>query len=127
VVPGRISLPVNAQQLWSQHKYSVLARDHGLYKRIGQKVAKMRRNEDFTDLALLLVMTLRQAPAEGGLRNTLQHMWGHVSGGDVQKIRDPLALRPARLLKIIQERAREQHEPFLMASTALGELMAWVD
>jgi hypothetical protein len=38
-----------------------------------------------------------------------------------------LAQKPARLLREIQHRAIEQKEPILMASTALGELQAWMD
>ena len=37
--PGRIALPKNAQQLWSQHKYSVMARDNAQYKTLGKRVA----------------------------------------------------------------------------------------
>ena len=36
---GRIPLPKNVQQLWAQHKYSVMARDNTEYKRIGRWVA----------------------------------------------------------------------------------------
>jgi hypothetical protein len=123
---GRIPLPINAQQLWSQHKYSVLARDHNLYKRIGKKVAGMRRNADFSDLAVQLTRVLEQPPSEGGMRNALQHMWGHVTGEDESSRSDIVERPPGKLLKEIQHRAVETNEPYLMASTALSELMAWM-
>ena len=124
---GRIPLPHNAQQLWAQHKYSVLARDQNLYRRIGRRVAGMRRKNDYADLAHRLTLALQRPPSQGGLRNALEHMWGHVSGnGEVQGV-DILAWRPARLLKEIQHRVLESREPYLLASTALGELPAWVE
>ena len=39
---GRIPLPKNVQQLWAQHKYSVMARDAAEYKRIGRWVASRK-------------------------------------------------------------------------------------
>ena len=74
---GRIPLPKKPQQLWSQHKYSVLARNQNLYKRIGPDVSKNAM--DFASLALLLTEELRQQPSEGGIKNAVQHMWGYVS------------------------------------------------
>ena len=76
---GRIPLPKNAQQLWSQHKYSVLARDVNLYKEIGKQVSAGSSNHDFSALSKTLTELLRIPPALGGIKNALQHMWGHVS------------------------------------------------
>ncbi|MGD9825030.1 DUF1722 domain-containing protein, partial [Desulfobacter sp.] len=76
--PGRIPLPQNAQQMWRQHKYAVMARDVPLYKSIGADVACMGSGDDFSSLARLLVETLRIPPSRGGLKNALQHMWGYV-------------------------------------------------
>ena len=69
---GRIPLPNNAQQIWSQHKYSVLARDEKTYREIGREVAE--RKTDLSELAKYLTEVLRKTPSSGGLRNTLQHM-----------------------------------------------------
>ncbi len=74
---GRIPLPRNAQQLWSQHKYSVLARDVQLYKAIGRETAGGKA--DFAKLARQLSELLRQAPSVGGLKNALQHLWGYLN------------------------------------------------
>jgi len=38
---GRIPLPLTTQQLWSQHKYSVLARDVNAYKILGKNVSAL--------------------------------------------------------------------------------------
>lgn len=76
---GRIPLPNNVQQLWSQHKYSVLARDVNLYKKIGKQVSAMSPNHDFSVIAKDLAELLRTRPSLGGIKNALQHMWGYVS------------------------------------------------
>ena len=124
---GRIPLPANAHELWAQHKYSVLARNQAAYRRIGKRVAGYRRNDDFADLAFQLTQAMRKAPTESGARNALQHMWGHVSGDGDAAVTGMLMQSPVGLLREIQHRAIEQREPYLMASTALGELQAWMD
>ena len=121
--PGRIPLPRNAQQLWSQHKYSVLARDVQLYKAIGRETACS--NTDFARLARQLSELLRQAPTTGGLKNAVQHMWGHVSHLAPASEDNPVSWSWPRLLKETQRRALLYQEPYLTASTALGELMLW--
>jgi uncharacterized protein YbgA (DUF1722 family) len=120
--PGRIPLPRNAQQLWSHHKYSVLARDANLYQQLGREVAAMRPSHDFAALSKVLTELLRRPPSAGGIRNALQHMWGYVSepGMDME------SWSLSRLLDEIQRRVLAIDEPYLMASTALGELKAWM-
>ena len=76
---GRIPLPQNVQQLWAQHKYSVMARDATEYKRIGRWVASGKTTNGVSDLYQELVLLLRCPPDEGNLRNAIQHMWGYVS------------------------------------------------
>jgi len=122
--PGRISLPNNAQELWSHHKYSVLARDQKQYKKIGRVVAD--RKVDFAQLALQLVTILRFPPSEGGIRNALQHMWGYVSqvqGSNHYAVHDG-SLK--KLMQAVQTNARNHNEPYLIKSTSLSELMAWL-
>lgn len=121
---GRIPLPATAQQLWSQHKYSLLARSPTLYARLGREVAAHRHG--FDELALLLIEQLRLAPAAGGIRNAVQHMWGYVNGhpavpGDVIA-----GWSTTHLLQEVQRRARTLPVPYLLASTALAELMVWL-
>lgn len=127
VSPGRIPLPVNAQQFWAQHKYSILARDQNFYKRTGKQVAGMRRNEDFTTVVFRVTRQLQKRPSAGGLQNAIQHMWGHVSDKGASVGSKCLQWSAHRLLREIQHRAVEYHEHYLLDSTALGELPAWLD
>lgn len=122
---GRIPLPKNVQQLWSHHKYSALARDLGLYKETGKKVARI--NEvNFAELAKTLAEMLRKPPSIGGLRNTLQHMWGYVSEYPMKSKGKIESWSLAQLLKEIQLRAISSNNLYLTSSTALSELMAWI-
>jgi hypothetical protein len=123
---GRIPLPKTAQQLWRQHKYSVLARNHKLYKKLGTEVATMQPGADFTALARLLSEEIRKPPLAGGLRNAVQHMWGYVADCAGPASDDIESWSLARLLKETQRRACENNERYLIESTALGELAAWL-
>src|SRR5262249_5911799 len=78
-LPERIPLPGNAQELWASHKYSVMAREPDLYRRIGRRVARMRAEVDVSALIDELVTVLRERPGFGRLVNALEHMWGHVA------------------------------------------------
>lgn len=122
---GRIPLPKNAQQLWSQHKYSILARDVNLYKNIGKQVSEIPPSHDFSTIAKVLTELLRTQPSLGGIRNALQHMWGYVSDSSVPKP-DVEAWSLKKLSCEIQRRVRERGEPYLMASTALSDLEVWI-
>ncbi|WP_158969706.1 DUF1722 domain-containing protein [Paraglaciecola sp. L3A3] len=120
---GRIVLPNNGQVLWSQHKYSILARDPNRYKMFGKMVAT--QSVSFETLALELVDLLRVPPSEGGIRNALQHMWGHVSDvSEQQGCIDKWSLQ--KLLLCIQENVKKSNEPYLTNSTALSDLMVWL-
>lgn len=121
---GRIPLPNNEQELWSHHKYSVLARDQSKYKEIGRIVSG--RKISFEKLALELVEILRVPPSEGGIRNAAQHMWGYVSGVNSKAYEDIETWSLRKLLMLTQEHARKINEPYLTKSTALSELMAWL-
>ena len=123
---GRIPLPKNGQQLWSHHKYSTLARDVNLYKKLGKEVSRMKPHDDFPGLAKLLAELLRTPPPVGGVRNALQHMWGHVSDFSSAPKGEMESWSLSRLLKEIQRLALENKEPYLLSSTALSELMAWI-
>jgi hypothetical protein len=123
--PGRIPLAQRTQQLWSQHKYSVLARDPEYYGQIGQRLAKAGHDISFEELALELTKMLRTHPSEGRLMNALYHMWGYVSplarpmGSEV--LEDPVALMAA-----IRELAMKHQVKYLLGSTALNDLHIWV-
>ncbi len=125
---GRIPLPESAHQLWSHHKYSVLARGTALYREIGREVAASPPAEggDFSALALRLTELLRTPPTEGGIRNAAQHMWGYLPEGAGRAGTDPGAWPLRRLLRETQRRAVAARPPYLIRSTALSELMAWL-
>jgi uncharacterized protein YbgA (DUF1722 family) len=122
---GRITLPKNAQQLWSHHKYSVLARDVSLYKEIGRNVATIKDTE-FCELAKTLTEILRKPPSAGGLKNALQHMWGYVSEYSTEPRGRIESLPLSELFKEIQRRAIEHKNVYLISSTALSELIVWL-
>lgn len=117
---GRIPLPGNPQELWAQHKYSVMAHDPNLYRDIGSEVAHGKFQNDMDALSRLLVETLRQTPDKGHIRNALQHMWGYVKEAG----QPPEGLH--ELLKVIQAEAAKQQRTYLLHSTALSELVVWL-
>jgi hypothetical protein len=122
---GRIPLPNNNQELWSHYKYSVLARDQKMYKEIGRRVSSHKVS--FEQLANELIKILRIQPSEGGIRNSLQHMWGYVSEvGNKNKNGDIESWSSKKLLTHTQENVKEINEPYLNRSTALSELMVWL-
>ena len=122
--PGRTPLPQNAQQLWAQHKYSVLARDVTFYRRIGRRLARSTDAPSLEELALRLVESLRERPSQGGLANALQHMWGYVSefarAEGLSMPRDTVALSEA-----VRRLALAHDVAYLVQSTALSDLHAW--
>ncbi len=124
--PGRIGLPRTAQDIWAHHKYSVLARDPALYKKIGREVAQMSPAHDFSELADLLTQTLRAAPSAGGIRNALLHMWGYVSDYSDASAHHIETWSLNRLFKEMQAAALAARQPYLLSSTALSELRVWI-
>ncbi len=120
---GRIPLPENPQQFWSHHKYSVMARDVNKYRQFGSTVSMMKPGTEFSGLANEITQLLRNPPSEGGMRNALQHMWGHVSDCLFD---NPALMTNRELLKFIQSATYKKPEPYLMSSTALSELSVWI-
>ena len=114
---GRIPLPVNAGQLWAQHKYSVLARDPERYRELGRRVSRMRKGAELDDLAAELVGILREAPTPGRLRNAVDHLWGYVSGLEADSGNPTIAE--------IAARAMRHRVEYVLHSTALGDLGYW--
>jgi len=123
---GRIPLPKNLQQLWAQHKYSVMVRDIAEYKRIGRWVASRKTGSGIIDLYPELVTLLRCPPGEGNLRNAVQHMWGYVSSYSSFAGKTIASKTTRSLLKEIQRLVFLYDFVYLKESTALGELQAWM-
>jgi uncharacterized protein YbgA (DUF1722 family) len=123
---GRIPLPKNVQQLWAQHKYSVMARDAAEYKRIGRLAAAKKTGNGMIDLYQELVLLLRCPPGEGNLRNAVQHMWGYVSPYSSYDGKTIESKTTRSLLKEIQRLVFLYNVVYLKESTALSELQAWI-
>ena len=125
LTPGRIVLPNNAQQLWAQHKYSVMARDISSYKSIGKWVTSKRGVKAVDDVSLELISLLQVPPNSKLISNALFHMWGYVSqnSGITSKEFETLSIKA--LLNKIQQLALSQNIKYLVDSTALSELAAW--
>lgn len=121
--PGRIPLPKNSQQLWAQHKYSILSRDPEYYKEVGPLVSRDNSAALFEQLCEAFTRRLLEEPPKGRLVNGLHHMWGYVS---------PFASSPQPpedlkvLLKDIRRLAEKHGKIYLLHSTALGELMIYL-
>lgn len=118
---GRIRMPRNDHELWATYKYSLLARNRQAYESFGRRVAA--RSAPIETLWLALVNASRVAPPEGGIRNALQHMWGYVS--------DHSSMSPQMddldaLAADVQQLALQHEVSYLLNSTALGELRAWL-
>ena len=121
---GRIPLPVSSQNLWSHHKYSIMARDLNEYKKIGKYVASVKSNHCFSDLSMELIELLRIRPSLGGIKNAFQHMWGYFKK-DKNNI-DINSLNLDKLLFNIQKLAYMKKEKYILESTALSELKIWI-
>ncbi len=119
---GRIPLPTSPQELWAQHKYSVMARSPQTYQALGRAVARMRRGTAMSELGIELTGILRDSPGRGRLTNAVEHMWGHVR--DLATSDDLAASRQGvgQLLACTQRLALRFRETFLLSSTALSEL-----
>ena len=125
---GRIPLPLNAQQLWAQHKYSVMARDVQLYREVGRSLARSDSPPDtvFAEMAALLVATLRKPATPGGVKNTLEHLWGYVADDAPPELRERRAAllrdEPRRLIASIWAEALRQEIVYLLSSTVFSDL-----
>lgn len=121
---GRISFPRSPQELWAQHKYSVMARSPEEYKRYGRAVSKLsprampRLADEFTHI-------LRERPDPRRARNAVEHMWGYVKAWADDDDRARALSSAAAMLAVTQRLARERRAPYLLASTALSELAVW--
>ncbi len=123
---GRLKIPKNSQELWAQHKYSVMARDYNLYKSIGIKVGKNKNPFFIDELLYLLSKELRVIPKQSGIRNALQHMWGYISKYSMIKRSEVNNLSLETLFYEIQKCTLSSGQEYLINQTALSELEMWV-
>ncbi len=124
---GRIPLPRSPQELWAQHKYSVMARSPQTYQALGRAVARMRHGASLSPLAQDLIWILRDPPGHGRLVNAIEHMWGHVRDYATLDDLDAARTHVDGLLACTQRLAVHHREKFLLSSTALSELAVFVD
>ena len=120
--PGRIPLPRTSHELWSHHKYSVMARSQAAYRELGRRVSGLHGRDRFDELASELVCWLRRPPRPGDSRNVVEHMRGYLQSDAGRNDGDGLGLAA---LTGIQNRVRLENEAFLMTQTALTDLAAW--
>lgn len=120
--PGRIPLPRTSHELWSHHKYSVMARSQAAYRELGQRVSGLRGRDGFDALALELVNWLRRPPSPGDMRNAVQHMRGYV---DAESCLAGDGCPDGEGIEVVQRRVARTGQPFLTTQTALTDLMAW--
>ncbi|MDZ7860908.1 MAG: DUF1722 domain-containing protein [Candidatus Krumholzibacteriota bacterium] len=125
--PGRIPLPENAQQLWAQHKYSVMARDIETYKRIGKWLASKHDLKNIDDISLELTTLLKTPPNPKLIHNAALHMWDYVSEYSSTAKNKIDSIPTKKLLNKIQRLALSNNSRYLIDSTALSELRAWSD
>lgn len=123
---GRIPLPKNVQQLWAQHQYSVMARDDAEYKYLGGWVASRKTGKGIDNIYPELVSLLRCPPAEGNLRNTIQHMWDYVFSFTSLPHKKKERTTALSMLKELQRLVFLYDIVYLKESTALSELQAWI-
>jgi len=123
---GRMPLPKTTQELWAQHKYSVLARDPETYKAIGKRVSTLKQKKDFSDLSLELTEILRQPVKGNRLRNALEHMWGYVADYSLVKRETLDTFDSIDLLAEVRAMTVQHKVPYLITSTAISELGAWI-
>jgi hypothetical protein len=124
---GRIPLPASTQELWAQHKYSVMARDPERYRRIGREVSGLRADAGFGDLARELVDLLRTAPPEGRIANAVDHMWGYVADAASEEERAAAGGSLRERIGVVRRLAVRTGSRYLLHSTALGELAAYCE
>ena len=125
--PGRIPLPRNAQELWAQHKYSVMARDPAAYLELGRRVSRMRRGAAMSALAEELAMALRATPPRARVANAVQHMWGYVASAAGDKERRAAQRSPGAMLSATCALALQTGQPYLVQSTALSDLQVFLN
>jgi hypothetical protein len=122
---GRIPFPENTQQLWAQHKYSVMAHSINDYKKIGKNLVGVKGYDKIEETHILLHKLLLKQPTIGSIKNTLQHMWGYVS--KYSNDSKSSELKNIELLYKIRKLALEHNVTYIKESTALSELEVWIN
>jgi len=122
---GRMPFPKNTQELWAQHKYSIMAHSINDYKKIGKSLTSLKAKDKIEETYLLLQKLLMKTPSLGAIKNTLQHMWGYVS--KYSNIIDINKETNIKLLYEIRRLSLENDVVYIKNSSALNELEPWIN
>lgn len=120
----RISSPLNLQQIWAQHKYSVLARDHLFYKQTGSFLSGKKGLEGYKSFLEKVSDIILQRPNKGSLFNSVLHMWGYLPVGIKENI-NPSKKNMHMCMKIIADFSLSEKCLYLKNSTALSDFYYW--
>ena len=119
---GRIPLPETHQQLWAQHRYSILARDPDFAQQVEQQLRDGGKALRFGALAAELVTRLRQPPALGHLLKALAQM--RHKGSDEKS--SPGGERSDALANLRDILRTAHSHGSVLQSTALGDFAFWL-
>ena len=119
---GRIRLPETVNQLWAQHRYSVLARDPNSARQVELQLGQGPKALPFGSLAADLVTWLRQPPDMERLLRTLSQM--RREGSDAQPIAGDERSDAASMLTDIARMGQSSRA--VLQSTALSDFAFWL-
>ena len=117
---GRIPLPKNLLELWSQHKYSVLARNPTFYQNIDNSLNQSGSPLSFNELADKLTRIMQETPTEGSRMDALLQLWGYVSEFSDMQVES--FATEEELYQEIQRLAIKNNVETLLHSTAISEV-----
>ncbi|PID27730.1 MAG: hypothetical protein CSB55_08040 [Candidatus Cloacimonadota bacterium] len=124
---ARISVPETLQELWRQHKYSIMARNISLYKKTGHFVAEHNDLKYFSDIYAFLAVEMQKKPSKNAVLNVLQHMWGYISNASNLKKSEVPGLDLFSFFKEIQHCVKLSGQKYLYEQIALSELGIWIN
>lgn len=116
---GRIPLPHSSQELWEQHRFSVMARDPEYYRGIGVHLERQGGAKLFETLSADFALLLVEQPHPDHLPETLSLMAENLPA-DARPDSDD----PRELMDAIRLHAKDITP--LLDATALCDLDAWI-
>lgn len=120
--PGRIPIPKDPKTLWTQHAYSVMARDIALYRELNERVNDPAYDLSMGELAHILTDALHRPCRRGYWEKVISAMWEHCAESPEAYSYQSSLNRPERLIRAIQFLAQKYQWPEIWHSTALSDL-----
>jgi len=114
---GRIPLPRTIEEVWAHHRFSVMARDIGKYRLYQKKLPNFAFDEFIKEINEILW----QKPHQSDLEKAIEEMWQALG------LKSNPDLNLKEKLQKMQERAKEEENINLLHSTALVELVTWLN